>query len=293
MEQERNDGSGYFEGDTYVFRKRNPEEEPDAWLEQIQKDQEENDVVTTTTRAARTAAAAAVKEQPETQEPAIDSWTKEQLYSKILPLVSDTETVTQAVRRYGFLIKQQQQQKKKKNANGSGNGIHHDKQVTGEEDTDNDNDTDNNNFAKTSLDDLTGAANALLFKGDVDIYDTTRNDIIMKKLPLQQEHQRMMEMPKQPPATWEYMGNQDGQIHGPYTTEQMIGWTQAGYFGVGAQQVKIRTVRQKELSTKDEMLADLLDDDDNDNDEAVDQDAKFIKGEWVPSNDVVFTAYLP
>jgi hypothetical protein len=265
MEQERSDGSGYFEGDTYVFRKRNPDEEPDAWLEQVQG--EEDDEGNEAPSFKVVAAAASVKEQHEAQEPAIDSWTKEQLYSQILPLVSDTETIMQAVRRYGFLIKQQQKQKKANGKHKAGNG----------EDTD-----DNFNFAKTSLDDLTGAANALLFKGDVDIYDTTRNDIILKKLSLEAP---VVDVPKQQPATWEYMGDQDGLLHGPYSTEQMIGWTQAGYF-VGAQQVQIRTIREPELSTKDEMLADLMDDDDE-------EETNSIKGEWMPSNDVVFTAYLP
>jgi CD2 antigen cytoplasmic tail-binding protein 2 len=282
MEQERNDGSGYFEGDTYVFRKRNPDEEPDAWLEQVQGEEQldEGNHQAPSFQVMAAATAASVNQQPETQEPAMDSWTKEQLYSQILPLVSDTETVMQAVRRYGFLI---QQQKK-------ANGNNHKHKTGNGDDIENNNNKDHYNFAKTSLDDLTGAANALLFKGDVDIYDTTRNDIIMKKLP--QEAVKVDDVPPQPQATWEYMGDQDGQLHGPFTTEQMIGWTQAGYF-VGAQQVQIRTIREIELSTKDEMLADLMDDDDEDDENEHDKQAKFIKGEWMPSNDVVFTAYLP
>ena len=38
---------------------------------------------------------------------------------------------------------------------------------------------------------------------------------------------------------WEYRGNQDNFIHGPYTTQQMLEWTKAGYF-VGAAAVDIR-----------------------------------------------------
>ena len=68
----------------------------------------------------------------------------------------------------------------------------------------------------------------------------------------------------------------------------MIGWTQAGYF-VGAQQVKIRTIRKEELSTQDDLLSDLMDDDD-DVDKA--KDANLVKGEWMSSNDVDFKAYL-
>ena len=29
---------------------------------------------------------------------------------------------------------------------------------------------------------------------------------------------------------WEYRGNEDGAIHGPYTSKQMMEWTSCGYF---------------------------------------------------------------
>ena len=35
MNAEQSDGSGYFDGDTYVFRKHAQDEEPDAWLESL------------------------------------------------------------------------------------------------------------------------------------------------------------------------------------------------------------------------------------------------------------------
>jgi hypothetical protein len=49
-------------------------------------------------------------------------------------------------------------------------------------------------MAKSCLDDLTGAATALLLRGEVDIYDTTRQGIL-KLLPQQQE------LPKVPTTT--------------------------------------------------------------------------------------------
>jgi hypothetical protein len=97
-------------------------------------------------------------------------------------------------------------------------------------------------MVKPCLDDLTGAANALLLRGEVDIYDTTQQGI----LKLLRQQQELPKVPttteKQTPAQWEYMGNQDGQMHGPYTMEQMIGWTQTRYF------VAFSTARVKRLA---------------------------------------------
>jgi hypothetical protein len=85
---------------------------------------------------------------------------------------------------------------------------------------------------------------------------------------------------------WEYKGNQDHQIHGPYTTQEMVGWTQAGYF-IGTQAVQIRTVaigQAPKASMADELLSDLMDDDD-------DKEPLEVRGEWISSNDVNFMAY--
>jgi CD2 antigen cytoplasmic tail-binding protein 2 len=256
MKQEESDGTGYFDGDTYVFRKNNPNEEPDAWLDTLN---DENENGKQSSNLAYVPKAKAKKEPEES----LDDWTKEQLYRKILPLVSDTETVAKAVRRYGQLLKQKRGAKNGPNSS-----------------------TETQNFAKTCLDDLTGASNALLLKGEVDIYDTSRKHIL-KILP-QEPQKSPSATEKQPPAQWEYMGNQDDQTHGPYTTEQMIGWTQAGYF-VGAQKVRIRTIREEQLSTKEDLLADLMDDED---DNTANQ-KKMVKGEWMWSNEVDFTSYLP
>ena len=108
---------------------------------------------------------------------------------------------------------------------------------------------------------------------------------------------------------WEYQGNEDNQLHGPYTTEQMLSWTKAGYF-VGAQRVKIRTVREekvetersKPLSTQDDLLADIMDDDDDDDDVKTEESrpSKRSKsknfttnrGAWMWSSEVNFRNYL-
>jgi CD2 antigen cytoplasmic tail-binding protein 2 len=148
--------------------------------------------------------------------------------------------------------------------------------------------------AKVYLNDLTGAANALLLKGEVEIYQSTKQDI-RRHLPssgFDSASTAKQLIEKQPPAKWEYMGNQDGAIHGPYTTEQMMAWVRTGYF-VGAQRVKIRTIRDeaKEKTNQDDLLADLLEDDDEG--ETDENKTETARGDWQWSNGIDFGAYLP
>jgi CD2 antigen cytoplasmic tail-binding protein 2 len=258
MRREESDGAGYFDGETYVWRKNGPNEQPDAWLDSLNDESE-----TATNKLAPSSALVSKIEEKENSR-SLDNLTKEQLYMKVFPLISDTETVAQAVRRYGAVAKQNQKRKKAGEAASE----------------------EAYKLAKTCLDDLTGSANALLLKGEVDIYDTRRQRILSFVPTLQEKKQLPTE--KQPPAKWEYMGNQDGKIHGPFTTEQMMGWMQAGYF-VGLQKVKIRTIREKELSAEDDLMADLMDNDADENK----KESNLEKGEWQWSDDINMKTYLP
>ena len=264
MDEERTDGSGFFDGDTYVFRREKGEE--DAWLDSI--DEKKDGGI---------AKPKAKKDEKEDDDgtPSMDNLTKEELYAKIVPLVSDSETVLQALVRYGNLIKRAKKGKggPKKGSGGTGGG-------SGE------------GLAQSSLNELTEASNALLLQGDVDIYQRTREDIL-KLQPTEEEQQQ--QQPK-PAVQWEYKGNQDGQVHGPYSNADMLSWTKAGYF-IGAQAVQIRTVRKgepKPKSTKDELLSDLMDDDDDDDDDDGNKNSaeeELVRGEWQSSNEVNFNAY--
>lgn len=273
MKNEESDGTGFFDGDTYVFRKHNVEEgedeEPDAWLDRLREDEEEGK------KSLYQAPVAKPKTAETPSKESMDDLTKEQLYRKILPLLNEKESVSQALIRYGRLIKPARGAK----------GVSADaSQLVAQ------------SSAKGYLNELTGAANALLLRGEVEIYQATKPDI-ERFLPTSQFQtpagtKRLIE--KQPPAKWEYQGNQDGVNHGPYTTEQMLEWVKAGYF-VGAQRVKIRTIRegQKEVSTQEDLLADLLDDDDEEDNGDAKSERVLVKGEWQWSNEVDFGAYLP
>ena len=254
MDAEQNDGSGYFDGDTYIFRKRAAEEEPDAWLESLSENRE----------------VASIPERMEVEEEggtSMDDLSQEDLYAKIVPLVSDTESVLQAVARYGNLLKRHK--KKMKDS-----GVMNDSAVE---------------TAQKALNDLTEAANALMLKGNVDIYQQTRADLMALLPDTKPKASINGEQQEKPVVSWEYRGNQDGEVHGPYSTQQMLSWIQAGYF-VGTQAVQIRTIRKefpKDKSTVDDLLSDLMDDEEEDKA----AEAKEVKGEWQSSNDVDFASY--
>jgi len=161
-----------------------------------------------------------------------------------------------------------------------------------------------NQLAQSAFENLTAASNALLLQGDVDVYQRTRRDI-SKLLPQRESDKKSnpdigpnnsakdAEVLAKEHVQWEYKGNEDGQIHGPFTTQQILSWTLSGYF-VGKQAVQIRTVKlpskeeDSNLSTTDELLSDLMGDDD---DQEKTVSSVPCKGDWLSSNEVDFTAY--
>jgi CD2 antigen cytoplasmic tail-binding protein 2 len=309
MREEETDGTGYFDGDTYVFRNNVPAEdgEADAWADTLMRDgtgevgDDNEDRPTISIAKNRTA-----KKETESAiaQEDLDALSKEELYKRIVPLLGGAmESIMEAIRRYGKLAKtkfnsknrrKQQKWKQQQETNGNDNKI---------------------NVAKTNLDALTGAANALLLKGEVDIYDRTRQDILRMFPSLSQQLQEKKTSADTKPLVttskpkWEYQGNEDNKLHGPYTTEQMIAWVRSGYF-VGAQRVKIRTLSVQEqadeeevepqLSTEDDLLADLMDDDDEEEEEESrpakkakdNQSTILVKGEWMWSNEIDYQKYL-
>ncbi len=304
MREEETDGTGYFDGDTYVFRKNTPAEdgEADAWADTLMKDgNDDGDEDRLKISIARNIATKKQNESSSTQED-LDDLTKEQLYKRIVPLMGDSmESIMEAIRRYGKLAKTNSKSKNRWK-----------QQKRDAKETDNE-----SNVAKSHLDALTGAASALLLKGEVDVYDKTRQDMLRMFPSLLVQVQGMNgndDTKAAPPSKttskpkWEYQGNEDNQLHGPYTTEQMIAWVRSGYF-VGAQRVKIRTISveeqaeeekvEPELSTEDDLMADLMDDDEEDEEESRPtkkaKDSKstiVVKGEWMWSNEIDYQKYL-
>jgi CD2 antigen cytoplasmic tail-binding protein 2 len=346
MNNEQNDGTGYFDGDTYVFRRDNPNDggEPDAWLDQLNNEQndtndDENNDTSMKDNTIRYKNQNTKKRQQEyaddddnddnendnynkkkqrLQTKYYDNWPIEKLYSTIIPLLSnDNETVLQAIVRYGNILKQHRRTTRNNTIMGQHTTINSSPNEMSSIAT---NINDKQNTAKSSIDVLTDLSNVLLLRGIVEIYQKTKSDL-QKLVPDQESNvndyndaiafasQVVETVSNQQNETnittrhssstsstgnkiqWIYYGSQDQQIHGPYTTQQMIGWISAGYFR-GPAAVHVRTVQytsnnsnntnhpssiddnnstqilqqqSKETSMQDDLLSDLLDDDDDDN----------------------------
>ena len=197
---------------------------------------------------------------------------------------------------------------------------------------------------RTVVEELTELADALLFEGETDAYELTKADwthrfklasvnggkrssddveagVVAKKARHDyfgeaggtadtfSTHQVAAAAAAPPSADvmWEYKGNEDGAIHGPYTSRQMMEWTSCGYF-VGESAVDIRRVEstagittadaaskaESKETDVDDLMADLLDDDDEEGDtkEEASGSAAAHGSSWMRSDRVDFSLYL-
>uniref|UniRef100_A0A7S3VH66 GYF domain-containing protein n=1 Tax=Chaetoceros debilis TaxID=122233 RepID=A0A7S3VH66_9STRA len=322
MASERDDGMGYFDGDTYVFR-RNRGEEEDAWLDSLNganknTKEEENE------GGARSLDSMMLnkngkkdkdqKIEESSNSISDDSVTKEKIYDQlILLLASNSETVIQALGRYGAIIKREKKKKSHSSA------------------------TVTDSASKKALNLLTELSNVCMMKfDDHNIYDHNREyfQIFLTQSDASEAGKRKRkyfeegsdgvqlnnrtakrskddtsaannatttstEIEKE--IKWEYKGNQDGSIHGPFTTKQMVEWIQLGFF-VGGAAVDVRvlsTSNQDETKIKtdesgqevvDDLLGDLEDSDDDDCDNETKTNPKEVV--WMRSDKVDFTQYL-
>jgi hypothetical protein len=288
MDQERSDGSGYFDGDTYVFRKRDgDDDEVDAWVDSLGEQQDggsaegkNDDEDIQHSRLAMKREDLLRKQRADTIDERIDNWSEDDLYHKLLPYLVANETVMAALIRYGNFFQTKKSAKKVSD-------------VEGESATFND---EGRRTAQDSFNVMTEAANALLLKGNIDIYQMKRIDIeeLIKPKQLLDGASTVTVGPvKSDQVRWEYQGNQDGHIHGPFSTEEMLGWTRAGYF-VGSTAVQVRIVRQPPLegkSIQEDLLHDLLSDDEEHN-ENQSTPSRLEREEWKLSDTVDFLKYL-
>jgi CD2 antigen cytoplasmic tail-binding protein 2 len=286
MDNDRNDGMGYFEGDTFVFRKRGVDDEPDAWVEGLDNNIDEDDyddddeVHGNDHKYIRKSSTSKFivkngdnhNNTNNEQQDRLDDWTEDDLYAKILPnLAHDNESVLQAIVRYGNVMKLSKQNKADQSNNNS------------------------RQLAQDSLNDLTEAANALLLKGKINIYQQAKMDIA-KLVPLPTTTNNN-DNNTPPEVQWEYRGNEDGKIHGLYSTQEMMAWIGAGYF-VGPSAVQVRTVSQgksnsandKTKSIQDDLMSDLLEDENDD--DITDKQESTVHGDWMLSDTVDFAKYL-
>lgn len=274
MKSEREDGEGYFDGETYIFRRN--EEEEDAWLDDLESSKSNyTDSVSLDINPKR--------RQLTLVNTQNDNLSKEDIYRQLIELLgTDNETVIQALGRLGAIIKRE----KKKNEQNSN--------IESE--------------AKKSLERLTELSNVLMMKFEDNlIYEKCRKEM-SKSINTKRTnvfsnendiHHPFSDVKKRKggdgnpmrPAMWCYKGNQDDEIHGPYTSKQMLDWISAGYF-VGSMAVDVYKVDDSGLKPSNSKtdLDDLLDDlEDNEDDDAT---KKAINIEWLRSDKVDFKSYI-
>ena len=199
--------------------------------------------------------------------------------------------------------------------------------------------------ARRVVEELTELADSLLFGGEVDAYDLTKADWVhrykleayfpssTRKRPTDAKKQRRgyfdatttnndangeITTESAEPTTqshlddqvmWEYRGNEDGVIHGPYTSKQMMEWTSCGYFvgdsavdirRVGSLSVEVSKEKTVEETTPiiktdvDDLMADLESDGEDNDDGGGDKESATVNAEssWMRSDRVDFSLYL-
>jgi hypothetical protein len=347
MTSEREDGSGYFDGDTYVFRRgKGEDEEEDAWLDQLDgtndndNDNDNHKTVDATARA-RTNVDALMLKQKESNKTSDKNQllTKEQVYDGIISLLAtDSESIIQALGRYGSIIKRETKQHK----------LLRKRQIQ-HEDTQNLDYTQQPSASNKALNRLTELCNICMMKfDDTAIYDHNREHFVTflrnsdegetakrkgyddsnkrsyfdvgndanakdakRKCSRESDAASSIAMNSSSKGTeWEYRGNEDYAIHGPYKTEQMLEWIKAGYF-IGPMAVDVRMINgvtvtvtavtdaataSNNTSTEevvDDLLGDLDSDDDNeDGVKAGERGVDATVPEWQRSDEIDFSMYL-
>jgi len=258
LNEERSSGEGYFEGDMYVFRRRKDDEEEDAWLQSL-NDQPQ---ISSATKDGDAESSEDSDDESADRPEADKILGKAKVIREILPLLrTPKETVSDAMRRYGHISAQQAKINK----------------------------LDNGDNARQCLQKLTKLANQLvMIHFENDVYDKSAEE-------LQLWHQVLTAgtPSNKSPTQWEYYG-QDNNIHGPFSTEQMLQWTKQGYF-IGECAVRMRIVRKD--ATQEEMKAaavhDLMADlEESDNEDSGATDRQENANEWMMSDKIDFLTYL-
>ena len=333
MRNEREDGSGYFDGETYIFRrgKRSVGEEEDAWLDLLEEQQGQQCSVVRKNQDQ----SPMDEDESDQQVTQMNENQKVSVCRSLASLLSSNtqETVVQALSRYGAVHKQQNKKIKKQPAwkkqlltkqgsddpekDSSSNQKVEQKNVS--------HDKSSTQFVKANIVQVSEMADALLVSGVHGIYDMTREDLIgmANKLIDRQESNEFKDQKKsyfnnqtlekstkevdnKRSVFWEYQGNEDCQIHGPFTTEQMISWRSTGFF-VGDQAVDIRVIANKNEGVAhpiivqsdnearnfvDDLMADLESDDEDNTVKGRKPSGTQIESTWLRSDTVNFSSYL-
>ncbi|KAL7486826.1 hypothetical protein ACHAW6_015509 [Cyclotella cf. meneghiniana] len=345
MDAEKEGGLGYFDGDTYIFRKKVREGEEDAWLDGGVGDDEEEEGPggLDSTSVWKPREGGEGKKQTKNFKYVSEHDTQEDISRRLVALLhNDSETVMKALTRHGSTLRQLQSQeqklvKKNKIKKRKQNSTTDDEDLIDSSRTQSSAEMNSENIdglkleikqTREAVEELTELADALLFEGETDAYELKKSDWIHRfkldegnygkrppekmldsAVPLKKSRHNYFgdaaasassndeaiqsdetSNSQHDEIMWEYKGNEDGEIHGPFTTRQMLEWTSCGYF-VGASAVDIRQVGRGNAddvggkTAVDDLMADLMEDEESE---------KKADGSnpWMRSDAVDFNSYL-
>lgn len=224
------EGGGFDDQLNYVRKATDPDAVHDIWLQGVSK----KDM-----KKARDAEEKREEEQRRIAREA-DSILTSDILKTLIPYLERGETPLEALARLGMgktTKKPKWQPKLKNKRKGSGDmDFDVEKAPSDPEET----------RRRHAVETLTGVADALLTRGQNDIYDTERESLMRQYR--REAGEDWLDLPTQDIANeedeadkvrlWEYRWNDardGGEAHGPYNGAMMMQWNEAGYFGEGVE----------------------------------------------------------
>ncbi|KAJ5542414.1 hypothetical protein N7535_004834 [Penicillium sp. DV-2018c] len=219
MKAEQEEGRFDDQGN-YIRKAMDPDAIYDTWLDDVSK------------KDIRKAKEAAEQREAERKEKARvdDSVLTADALKSIIVHLDRGETILEALARLGKGLRRKPKWQNKKNK----------KKAT--EDVEMEYEDPNEVARKKAIDSITGAADILMGRGQIDIYDTEREKLTRQYRSETGEDwidpQSTGDVTEQDPEMWEYRwsdARDGGDPHGPYDSTMMDSWHKAGYFGEGVE----------------------------------------------------------
>ena len=221
LKNEKEEG-GFDEQLNYVRKAADPDALHDTWLEGVSK------------KDMRKAREAQDKQDQERRQKALedDSVLTGDILAKLIPQLQVGETILEALARLGRGSEKKKPKWQMKNKNKRGQDMDVDTPVAKEDPAE--------IKRRETVEEITGAADLMLTRGNTDIYDTDRE--IMIRMYKRETGEEWADASKASTTDesrqWEYRwsdARDGGGIHGPYDSATMVAWNNAGYFGEGVE----------------------------------------------------------
>ncbi|EER27450.1 Lin1 family protein [Coccidioides posadasii C735 delta SOWgp] len=224
MRSEQEEGR-FDEAGNYIRKAADPDAIHDSWLEGLSK------------KDMKKARAAAEKREEERRQKSIAdaSILTGDVLKTLIASLHRGETILDALARLGKGQKRRPKwQNKQKNKHKKSNGAAEDVEMTEESPAD--------AARKRAIEEITGAADILLSRGQTEIYDTERE--MLTRQYRRETGEEWVDPPRTESAEpednenamWEFRwsdARDGGATHGPYEKTTMESWNNAGYFGDG------------------------------------------------------------